>query len=84
VWGRRALDLADACGDTAVTVHSLNNIGTMELLAGRPEGRRKLERSLALAEQAGLEEHVGRAYIHLGWAMTRTRAYEMEALLDRA
>ncbi|HEY7271531.1 MAG TPA: LuxR C-terminal-related transcriptional regulator [Actinoplanes sp.] len=82
-WGRRALDLADACGDTAVTVHSLNNMGTMELLAGLPEGREKLERSLALAEQAGLEEHVGRAYIHFGWAMTRIRAYELEPVLDR-
>ena len=31
----------------------------------------------------GLEEHVGRAYIHLGWAMTRTRAYELAPWLDR-
>src|SRR4051794_5930883 len=45
--------------------------------------REKLERSLALAEQAGLEEHVGRAYIHFAWAMTRIRAYELEPLLDR-
>ena len=82
-WGRRALHLADACGDTAVTVHSLNNIGTMELLAGRPQGRDKLERSLALSEQAGLEEHVGRAFIHFAWAMTRVRAYDLEPLLDR-
>jgi DNA-binding CsgD family transcriptional regulator/tetratricopeptide (TPR) repeat protein len=82
-WGRKALDLADACGDTAVTVHSLNNIGTIQFLAGLPEGRDKLERSLALSEQAGLEEHVGRAFIHFGWAMTRTRAYELGPLLDR-
>jgi DNA-binding CsgD family transcriptional regulator/tetratricopeptide (TPR) repeat protein len=82
-WGRRALDLAEACGDTAVTVHSLNNIGTMQMLAGVPGGRENLERSLALSEQAGLEEHVGRAFIHFGWAMTRTRAYELGPLLDR-
>jgi DNA-binding CsgD family transcriptional regulator/tetratricopeptide (TPR) repeat protein len=82
-WGTRALDLAEARGDTDVIVYTLNNIGTMQLLAGMPEGREKLERSLALAEQAGLEDHVGRAFIHAGWAMTRTRAYELEPLLDR-
>jgi DNA-binding CsgD family transcriptional regulator/tetratricopeptide (TPR) repeat protein len=82
-WGRRALDLAESCGDTDVIVHSLNNVGTMRLLAGIPEGKEELERSLALAERAGLEEHVGRVFIHLGWAMTRTRAYELEPWLDR-
>jgi DNA-binding CsgD family transcriptional regulator/tetratricopeptide (TPR) repeat protein len=82
-WGTRALELAEACDDTAVIVYSLNNIGTMQLLAGMPEGLEKLERSLALAEQAGLEDHVGRAFIHVGWAMTRTRAYELAPLLDR-
>jgi DNA-binding CsgD family transcriptional regulator len=83
LWGTRALDIADACGDIAVIVHSLNNIGTVQLLAGMPEGKEKLERSLALAGSAGLDEPVGRAFIHLGWAMTRTRAYEMEPWLDR-
>jgi len=83
LWGTRALELAESCGDTAVIVHSLNNIGTMQLLTGLPEGSEKLERSLALAERAGLEEHVGRAFIHLGWAMTRTRAYELAPWLDR-
>jgi DNA-binding CsgD family transcriptional regulator/tetratricopeptide (TPR) repeat protein len=82
-WGMRALDLAESSGDTAVIVHSLNNVGTIQVLAGMPEGREKLERSLALAEQAGLEEHVGRCFIHLGWAMTRTRAYELKPWLDR-
>jgi hypothetical protein len=43
----------------------------------------KLERSLASAEQAALEDHVGRAFIHVGWAMTRTRAYELAPWLDR-
>jgi DNA-binding CsgD family transcriptional regulator/tetratricopeptide (TPR) repeat protein len=83
LWGKRALDLAESCGDPAVIVYSLNNIGTMQLLAGMPEGMEKLERSLALAESAGLDEHVGRVFIHLGWAVTRTRAYELEPWLDR-
>jgi DNA-binding CsgD family transcriptional regulator len=42
-----------------------------------------LGRSLKVAERHGLEEHVGRVYIHLGWAMTRTRAYEHATQLDR-
>jgi DNA-binding CsgD family transcriptional regulator/tetratricopeptide (TPR) repeat protein len=82
-WGTRARDLAQHFDDTGVVVHSLNNLGTIELLAGRPEGLRALERSLALAEDGGLEEHIGRAYIHLGWATTRTRAYEVLPLLER-
>jgi DNA-binding CsgD family transcriptional regulator len=82
-WARRALDIAGRLDDTAVIVHSLNNIGTMQLLTGQPQGWASLQRSLHLAEQAGLEEHIGRAYIHFGWAMTRTRAYETACLFDR-
>jgi len=80
-WGRRALEIAEPLGETEIVVHSLNNLGTMELLTGRPEGSKKLERSLELAEQAGLEEHVGRAYIHFGWAAMRTRNYTLAGRL---
>ncbi len=81
--GRQALELAEALGETAIVAHSLNSIGTMELLAGIPGGMDKLKRSLALAEDAGLGEQVGRAFLNMGWAMTRTRAYEMAPWLDR-
>ena len=43
-------------------MHALNNVGTAELDAGLDEGAEKLERSLALALDAELEEHVARAY----------------------
>jgi DNA-binding CsgD family transcriptional regulator/tetratricopeptide (TPR) repeat protein len=79
-WGQRALDLAQRLGDTEILVHALNNIGTMEFLQGAPEGREKLERSIRLGEAAGMEEHVGRAFINLAWAVSRTRSY---ALRDR-
>jgi DNA-binding CsgD family transcriptional regulator len=82
-WGMRALDLAGALGDTAVIAYSLNSVGTMQLLAGMSEGMEKLERSLALAEQHGLEEHIGRVFIHVGWAVARTRAHEFASWLDR-
>jgi DNA-binding CsgD family transcriptional regulator len=83
VWGRRALELAGSLGETSVTVHSLNNIGTMQILAGRPEGWEGLRRSLELAERHGMEEHIGRAFIHAGWAMNRTRGYDHASWFDR-
>ncbi|HLW60891.1 MAG TPA: AAA family ATPase [bacterium] len=79
-WGKRALEFAQRHEDAEILVHALNNIGTMEFLAGAPGGREKLERSIELGERAGFEEHVGRAFINLAWAITRTRAY---ALADR-
>jgi DNA-binding CsgD family transcriptional regulator/tetratricopeptide (TPR) repeat protein len=82
-WATRAIDLAEPLGELAVTAHSLNNIGTVELLAGIPDGMDKLARSMEIAQQAGLEEHVGRAFIHVGWAITRTRAYAHAPWLDR-
>jgi DNA-binding CsgD family transcriptional regulator len=81
-WGARALELAERLGNREVVIHALNSIGTMELVRGLPEGRKKLERSMALAHAAGLEEHVGRAYIHLGWAAARTRRFDLAPLLS--
>jgi len=82
-WGRRALELADTVGDQATVVHSLNNLGTMRLLSGRPDGVERLARSLALAERLGMADQVGRAFIHAGWALTRTRAYGLAPWLER-
>ena len=77
VWGTRAIELADRIGEEEVLIHALNNVGTSELLAGEVEGREKLERSFALAREAGLDSHAGRALIHLVWAATRTRRYDL-------
>jgi DNA-binding CsgD family transcriptional regulator len=73
----RGLELAEKVGHTEVVVHTLNTIGTAELYAGKAEGREALERSLRLAEAAGLEEHIGRAYIHLADVAQRNRDYEL-------
>lgn len=82
-WGTRAIELAQRLDDVEIMVHTLNTIGTMALLSGAPEGRRKLEQSLELAEQAGLEEHVGRAFLNLGKANLRNRSYALtDPLLD--
>jgi predicted ATPase len=76
-WGTRAIELAQRLDDTEILVHALNNLGTMEFLAGSPKGREKLERSLELARRAGLDEGVARALNNLAWAATRLRSYAL-------
>jgi DNA-binding CsgD family transcriptional regulator len=75
--GTRGLELAEQVGYTEVVVHTLNTIGTKELIEGEARGREKLERSLRLAQEAGLEEHIGRAYIHFADIAQRNRDYEL-------
>lgn len=77
-WGARALELAESLDDTDLVVYALNSIGTMKLLSGDMEGTKALDRSLELAQSAGLEDHAGRAFIHFGWVLARTRAYTLE------
>jgi DNA-binding CsgD family transcriptional regulator/tetratricopeptide (TPR) repeat protein len=63
-WGEQAIALAEALDEPEILIHGLNNVGTAELIGeGSPE---RLERSLALALEAGLSEHVARAYTNLG------------------
>jgi tetratricopeptide (TPR) repeat protein len=38
-WGSRALDLAEALGQTDIAIHALNSTGTARLLDGDEEGR---------------------------------------------
>jgi hypothetical protein len=76
-FGERALALIDEARDVETFAYQLNNTGTMTLLLGRPEGQAALERSIAIAAAAGLHDHVGRAYIHLGWAAARARDFAL-------
>jgi DNA-binding CsgD family transcriptional regulator/tetratricopeptide (TPR) repeat protein len=76
-WGTRAIELAERLGATDTVIHSLANIGTAELQAGLGEGIEKLERSLRLAVDSGLEEHVARGYSNLGSITTYQRRYEL-------
>ena len=82
-WGTRALTVAEGLGETQIVVDSLINLGTMQMLAGMPEGLEMLERSLVLAEREGMDEDAGRVLVNLGWVMTRTRAYELAPRIDR-
>lgn len=82
-WGMRARRLAARLQATDVEVHALNSVGTVELLTGDDAGRKKLERSLALARQEELEYDVARAFAHLTWGYLRMHAHErLEAEID--
>jgi DNA-binding CsgD family transcriptional regulator len=74
-WGGRAIELAERLEEAEIVVHALNNVGTAELEQEMPDGVSKLERSLALALDAGLQEHVARAYTNLGTGSVAIRAY---------
>ena len=63
-WGERAIALAEQLDDREVLAHALNNVGTAEFRLG--SGGDRLERSLAIALESRLEEHVARAYTNLG------------------
>jgi DNA-binding CsgD family transcriptional regulator len=74
-WATRATELAGRLGDAEVVVRALSTIGGVEFLAGLPAGREKLERSVELAEQAGLESHVASGFINLVSAAVRQRLH---------
>lgn len=66
-WGRRALDAARAVGDREVEAHALNNIGAALLRRGDlVQGRARLDQSLDIALDAGLDAHAARAWINIG------------------
>ncbi len=82
-WGTRALELGERLDDLETVIHATNTIGTTELLAGQPEGRVRLERSLELAERSGLDEHAARAFVNLSLAAVRERSHVLAtAYLD--
>jgi hypothetical protein len=62
---------------SATTTPSLNNVGSADLQSGKAEGVGKLERSLQLALDAGLQEHAARAYTNLASISVIRRDYEL-------
>ena len=73
---RLALETAEQVGDSETVLHTLNSLGTTELLMGDPRGKEKLLRSLDMAEELGMDEHVGRAYINLVCGLLKARMYD--------
>ena len=65
LWGARAITLAECLKESEILAHALNNVGAARLSINDEHGRAELERSLAIALEAGLEDHVARAYVNL-------------------
>jgi DNA-binding CsgD family transcriptional regulator/tetratricopeptide (TPR) repeat protein len=83
-WGTRAIELAERLDAREALVHALNNVGTAEGKVDVAAGYEKLERSLALALEADLEEHVVRAYTNLSsTALDEHRWAACEAYADK-
>jgi DNA-binding CsgD family transcriptional regulator len=75
-WADRAVELAERLDDTEIAVHALVTIGTCQFAEG---GRQKLERSLELAQRAGLAEQAARAYVVLIGTAVGARRYGLAA-----
>jgi DNA-binding CsgD family transcriptional regulator/tetratricopeptide (TPR) repeat protein len=79
-WGQRALELAERVGCLDAVGDTLNIVGTSELRQGNLDGLVKLDRSRELAEQAGDELGVARAYVHPAAVLASRREW---VLADR-
>ena len=80
-WGGRTMDLLDHLldgdGPEEVRVHALNNLGTMEVVAGDLDtGQAMLGESLDGARAANLHEHAARAYCNLASASVVQRRHD--------
>jgi DNA-binding CsgD family transcriptional regulator/tetratricopeptide (TPR) repeat protein len=73
---RLALEVAEQVGDSETSLHTLNSLGTTEILLGDPRGKEKVLRSLDMAEELGMDEHTGRAYINVASASVQARMYD--------
>ena len=80
VWGTRAAELAEQLGDREILASTRVNLGAVEYIIGKPEGRERLERELDNALTAGLEEVAAGAFNLLVRAAMRCRDY---AIVDR-
>ena len=79
--GRRAVDQAfalfDDDADRGMYVHALNTRGCLRVLDGDDGGLDDLEASLAISLEEGLDEHAGRAYLHLADIAQRHRRWDV-------
>src|SRR5215211_215502 len=75
--GTRALELAEQSGDKRAAVHALSNIGAIEFLWGDAQGREKLDRSIELARESGLDDEMPSVYCSAAHAAERSRSYRL-------
>jgi DNA-binding CsgD family transcriptional regulator len=75
-WANRGLDLAERLGDVETRAYALGTIGVIDFRHGDPS---RLEQSLTVAQQAGLEYHVARAYASLAMTAVDIRSHASAA-----
>jgi DNA-binding CsgD family transcriptional regulator/tetratricopeptide (TPR) repeat protein len=84
-YGERAVALARAAGDAAITSHALTNVGSCLWLLGDPAGRAALDEALEVALAAGATEDACRAYVCFVWILLdRFRLGEADRYLAAA
>ena len=82
-WSTRMLELAERLDDIAAAVHARATIAMVDFLEGVKGGREKLERSLELAQEAGLEEQAATTFGLLVFGATRAHAHSLaESYVD--
>jgi DNA-binding CsgD family transcriptional regulator/tetratricopeptide (TPR) repeat protein len=79
-WGQRAIELAERVGCLDAVGDALHIVGTVELRRGNLDGLARMDRSRELAEQAGDELGVARAYVHPAAVLAARREW---VLADR-
>ena len=79
-WGRKAIELAERVGCLDAAGNALNIVGTVELRQGNLDGPARLDRGRDLAQQAGDELGVARAYIFPAQVLATRREW---VLADR-
>ena len=77
LWLKRAIEVGEAVGAEEVVIRAMTDIGAVDVLAGAPEGPRRLEDTLAAARAAGLDDQVGRVYLNIAGRAATVRNYEL-------
>lgn len=75
-WGRRAIALAEQFNDLLTLASAYNSVGAATIHDDYEAGCRLLERSAALARQAGSEMFYCNAYVNLGSASGEVNRFE--------
>lgn len=76
-WVVPATELAEELDADRARARSLNALGTAQLLRGDRRGAEPLERSIAIAEDIGLDDHAVLGWVNIGSAAGEARLYDL-------
>jgi hypothetical protein len=74
-WATRAYDLTERLGEVESMLSARVTIDVVAYMSGDLESAARLERRLALVDQAGLENEAGHIWVNLAMVAARQRAY---------